>query len=417
MSDVGILTATHDGVRVELRRDLRWHDGERVSGVDVCATVDALHSDEHPNPVGARVGRWIRHCSVDPTDVMIAQLVLTDVSQPVSLQFPLLPAHLDGDLADPNHSLRKTPVGTGPWLAKTTVSPRRLVPHRGHPGVRPTLVISTAPTDPVLALAALTSGGIGGMPAVPAEWIPALREHPGLNLTAAPLNTAIYAALNPSLDANTRRSLKMAIHRDALCDDLVGTWPDAVQPPCQDITGPFRRDDDRYNQSVRAIEHTPVTSAGSLRVAIQSELEIDAVALGHWLVDAWAPMKLTVEIVPLQTLWTTSPAHRTGQWDVVIANLTPNDLTAHFGLDRPANWFNQTPPLDGLRHSPDPSTGRALHAAMEADPRWLFLVQIDAMAAWSPAHAPVWMTPWQGLNRAQDWGWFTGEVPGHRPHR
>ena len=170
--------------------------------------------------------------------------------------------------------------------------------------------------------------------------------------------------------------------RAPLCDDLVGTWPDAVQPPCQDITGPFRRDDARYNQSVRAIEHTPVTSAGSLRVAIQSELEIDPVALEHWLVDAWAPMKLTVEVVPLQTLWTTSPAHRTGQWDVVIANLTPTDLTAHFGLDGPANWFNQTPPLDGLLHSSDPSTGRALHAAMEADPRWLFLVQIDAMAAW-----------------------------------
>ena len=43
MSGVGLLTATRDGVRVELRRDERWHDGERVSGVDVCAIVVRTH--------------------------------------------------------------------------------------------------------------------------------------------------------------------------------------------------------------------------------------------------------------------------------------------------------------------------------------------------------------------------------------
>ncbi len=416
-SAIGQITTSDVGLTLQVRRDLRWHDGTRASGEDVCATIAALHSETHPNPVGQRRGRWVRHCQVDPSNPQVARLVLTDGANERALSFPLLPAHLSGDLSDPNHSLSHSPMGTGPWLQKSQGVTRRLSPHRSHSGARPTILLSVAPEDDALALSALTSGGVDGMTQIRPGWVSELRADPHLRLTPSPLSTAIYAAMNPRLDVDTRVALTAAVDRAKLCGDLVGTWDGAVQHPCLPTTGPYRREDSRYNQVEHPVDHLPLAITGPLRVAIQAELEIDAASVGSWLKQTWAPMDLTVEITPLQRLWNLPSEERTDQWDVVIANLAPDDLPAHFHADGPANWFGQVVPIDVAPDTANASSGRALHAALDRDTRWLFLVQLDGMSAWSTAHTPVWMTPWSGLARARDWGWFSAEAPDRRPRR
>ena len=117
-----ILTDVHwsaGQVQVEVRPGTRFHDGRKVTASHLCQTVDVLKRS--PSDLSARIGPLIRDCSADPKHPRRATLELSVASDdPMwgALAFPLLPTHLEGDLAEPNHPLAHEPNGTGPWRAK-----------------------------------------------------------------------------------------------------------------------------------------------------------------------------------------------------------------------------------------------------------------------------------------------------------
>jgi peptide/nickel transport system substrate-binding protein len=107
-----------DGKRwtVQLREDVRWHDGEPVTADDVAFTIRTLQDPAYTGPAGAS---WdgVSVAAIDDRTVSFSlDTPLAGFLQ--ALTQPIAPAHLLGDVpveSLPDHPIGRQPIGSGPF--------------------------------------------------------------------------------------------------------------------------------------------------------------------------------------------------------------------------------------------------------------------------------------------------------------
>lgn len=407
-SPIAEITGFEDGrVTLQLRRDIKWHDGERLTSEDVCATVDAVRSRTAITPLGARIGTKIQHCAAADDWTAVIRLSETALPEPLSfLQFPVLPAHL-GELTEPDHPISTAPVGTGPWKA-----------HEAKGGwiYTPVNANHHASGRPELRLVPVAEGadleGVDGWPRLPSDQVGDLRGREGWKLVPYPLDVVVTVALDasepPLSDPGLREALDAALDRPALCETLVGSWPDAQAPPCRPTVSPFAARTKATNHGVPLPEHSPLGGdGGPLTVAIQAELEVDPDALCEQLTSMWAPWSVSCEVVPLGELVRIDALDRRKRWDAVVSQRLPAtvDLAPELSMQGRLNWFSiaDDQVLEDLARE-GVEGKRLLHATLADQRPLLPLFELSAMSAWRTGFDPIWMTPTNGLGSMARWG-------------
>lgn len=405
-------------VTLTLRADLRWHDGERFGPADVCATVAALRDRAAPTPLGTRLGHRLGHCAVDPLDPNGVVVHLADTSEPdplAPLAFPVLPAHL-APLGAPDHVLATSPIGTGAWRAHRAadgvIYTPTGAPHA--PAGLPQLRLVPLPTDPDDRERGWRSSGPQGWPRLPADEVTAHRDRPDVALVPYPLDVVLVAHLDasepPLSDPDARRALDQALDRARLCNELVGSWPDAVAPACRPSTGPFLARSEGRNADVGAVPPTPVVTDAprDLVVAIPTHLDVDPTRLGELLAAQWSPHRVVVEPVPVAELLRLTPDERRRRWAVIVDTRLPanDDLTPELAVSGGRNWFALADPELLTALSDRSADGLRTQHALLADRRPLVpLIELHtSLSAWSSGLSPVWLTPTDGLGAIERWG-------------
>jgi len=383
-------------VQLQVEPGSRFHDGVRVDGAHICQTIAALKRSR--SVLGARISPKIRGCIRDPKQprvVTIELSVVEDGPQWDALAFPLLPTHLDGDLAAPDHPIAEQPIGTGPWSA----SPHPLGIHYTAQGDDPALelrVIPEAETIPRL----LRTGAIHGWPDVPGGWVDDLRTMPEVRLHAYPMRLLLGLAVNTNTLSQPQQRAALQPSGEGLCQRASTPPPDAP-PTCRPATGPFHLEHPGRNQAV----HPPPKGATPthIRVLVPTDLDWRASVLTDALEKEWSTSQVEIESMSTSQ-WLALPTEEVRRrWDIVVVQrfADDRDLGPWLGPNGRLNPFRFCPPdvQSVLRDGSD----RELHATHADAMTHLWWVQRDGISAWSSRFSSIWMTPVDGLGALVDW--------------
>lgn len=406
-----------DGViELRLRDGIRWHDGARFTGRDVCHTVQALRDPRSTAPLARRLRPSLQGCTTQPADPLRVEIALPEqgATDPRAwLDFPLIPAHL------PESSLATTPIGTGPLRAAFDGRAWRFSafdnPHH-QPKIRAMRL--EALSHPAARVAALLAGGVGGLPEVPVAALPEVRASENVGLHFYPRgewwSVVVDTRAAPLSDPRVREALDLLLDREALVAELIGVDPDRA-PPVTRISGPLP---DRWaNRGVPLPSPDPSRAEALLLEAGLAQVE------GRWTLDD-APVTLRIgapEALPLpadqvlaaferqwsafQVETTVLPTARFQQealagelegLDLLIVawDLGPDGVSAPFHSRGPGtgtwNVFHHADPaLDGLLDRVGRAEGmdrraawHELHAHLADTRPHLFLWRLDAWSAW-----------------------------------
>jgi len=101
---------------IELRTDVRWHDGQTLKAADVVFTIEAMKDRGTASSEAARAA-WIASATETGSSTVELTFVDPEFAPQDKLHFKILPSHLfSGPTVARSHSFRTRPVGTGPWV-------------------------------------------------------------------------------------------------------------------------------------------------------------------------------------------------------------------------------------------------------------------------------------------------------------
>lgn len=218
------------GLRLSLRRDVRWHDGVPTTAADVVWTLERARDPAVAYPRAGDLRRLVSVTAIDSFTVDLrfdgAQPVFPDVLTDLAL----LPSHLLADLAPErlrDAPFNRAPVGNGPFEFVAYRPNQRWEFRRhegfpaalGRPGIEGLVVVVV--DEPATKLAALTSGELdfAGISPAHAEFV---RDNPSLRVVDYPIALTYGVVFNlrrpPFADARVRRALSRAIDRQRIVD-------------------------------------------------------------------------------------------------------------------------------------------------------------------------------------------------------
>jgi peptide/nickel transport system substrate-binding protein len=276
-----------------LKPNLRWHDGEALTGGDVAWTLGALVAADFPGSA-LLVEPW-RGVDVTTvgTDTLRFTLPAPDASFPENTTLGILPRHIWGDVkaGDMARSeLNRTPVGSGPWRyaglripgvddaiagdnVQQTPAPALVEAQEG-------VVLEPNPYGqagglqvsriwfrqyPTLgaAITAFKQGEVHGLGHVPTDRLAEVAEVDGAEVhtqTLARYNMMMVNVASPLLDrVETRQALEFAIDREA----VAAAQRDGSLP----AHSPVQAHSWAYNGSITARAYDPAQSERLLDAA------------------------------------------------------------------------------------------------------------------------------------------------------
>ncbi len=233
-------TISEDGLNYsfELRDDVRWHDGEPVTIEDVVFTFHLLQRDDFPAPDHLR--KFWQSITISPTNDTKIEYLLPQPYSPFldATTRGILPAHLldnvpVSDVSE--HSLNRSPIGTGPfmvapgsdWLEDGFL---RLVPNPNYwrSGTRIELLEFHFFPNNTSLLQAFGSGDIQAVTILHDPNIASLGSLPDIKIfsSAAPRFTQLIFNMtdsaNPAIRSLAiRQGIAQALDRNALIDQAV----------------------------------------------------------------------------------------------------------------------------------------------------------------------------------------------------
>ncbi len=99
---------------IDLRDDVKWHDGVPFTAADVVFTIEAMKNPATASPESGRVA-WIRSVRADGSSRVVLEFDEPQHAPQDKLHFKILPAHrFQGTVISRNDPFRNQPVGTGP---------------------------------------------------------------------------------------------------------------------------------------------------------------------------------------------------------------------------------------------------------------------------------------------------------------
>lgn len=231
--------------RLKLRPGVRFHDGTPFDAEDVIFSLTrARHVPFSPASFAGRVAKIARMRAVDPLTVEIATTepapqLITDLATVF-----MIPSELGESVTTAEFNDGRAAIGTGPWRFVRWLRGDRLELERNpdYWGPRPQferVTIRFIVSD-AARVAALLSGGVDLIDAVPPADLDGLRTHAELVLWQIPTVTFLYLGLdvardenpsiktmrgqtpqNPFKDLRVRQALATAIDRKLLIEKIL----------------------------------------------------------------------------------------------------------------------------------------------------------------------------------------------------
>ncbi len=227
---------------VDLRKDVKWHDGQPLTAADVVFTIKAI---QNPATRSSQFASWQGITVVAPSKYQVTfTLPATLAAFPGSLTVPILPEHLLGEL-DPEMirtaDYNTNPIGTGPFVMRVlrkTGDQQQLELNqneayfRGEPKLD-RFIIQTFKDDSSMkqALSEREITAAVGLNAVTSD---DLLSDKSIRVQNTPLYSGVYAffkTTNPVLsDVKVRSALATAVDRQAVLKLFNAQYPPLKTP-------------------------------------------------------------------------------------------------------------------------------------------------------------------------------------------
>jgi peptide/nickel transport system substrate-binding protein len=265
----------------ELRRDVRWHDGELTSARDVVFTFERVLDPASGYPNADFFSSWTGVTAVDSFTVRVSFDAHADPLAGVPF-LPIMPAHLLDSI--PPERMRqaafnKRPVGNGPFRFTEYRANDRWVfdanpDFPGELGGRPYLdrIVWRVVPDPTAQIAEITTGAADVVLTPPSTDYPRLVRQEGLRGIDRPSRQYAMIIWNgrvrPLDDARVRHALTLAIDRAQIVETLRGGYGRVAVGP----VAPFHWS---FDDSLEPLPFDPDSARTVLRAAGLADLNGD----------------------------------------------------------------------------------------------------------------------------------------------
>jgi peptide/nickel transport system substrate-binding protein len=280
-------------LKVVLKKGIKWHDGKPLTAKDVCFTIDAMLNTKTASPIAKPYREAIRKegaCVVDNKEnsaTIAFKKIFHNPRERVG--FSVVPAHIfDSTTVSPDLEFSSRPVGTGPMKGSKG---RRAVTFtkvgNAHHDANIGSLSAQESVDPYVAIKTLINSGVQGVVSVSPALRPEVAASDDVALKSYDLRSWWYVAVNvnsenmPALrDRRVRQALNVALDRTELREFTVGVDPDAANPPCEFVSGPFVQSSPYYNRQIKIIEKS---DRGKVKELMKSAGAVDNA--GRWMMD------------------------------------------------------------------------------------------------------------------------------------
>lgn len=244
------------GVRLYLKKGIKWHDGQSMTAEDVCFTIDAMLDEGTPSPIAEKQRAVFSGCEAEKADVAVVKFTKVFHNPLNRLGFHVIPKHVFGETAiRPDHQFSNRPVGTG--AMKGSMGRRGVVFEKvknEHHDAKIAQMTLQEGNDPLVQVRTLLTNGVQGIIAVPPPYRADVSSSDELTLKSYDLRSWWFVAVNqekPYLnDKRVRQALNLLIDRTDLRQLSIGVKPGEQNSPCEFISGPFVQTSPYYNRSV-----------------------------------------------------------------------------------------------------------------------------------------------------------------------
>jgi peptide/nickel transport system substrate-binding protein len=282
-------------VKLELRTDVRWHDGEPLGPEDVCFTVAAMLDRRTPSQMAEPYRDVLAGCDVSEPD----HAAVIEFTRPVHdardwLSFLVVPAHAFATTAlQPDDRFSVQPIGTGPMQGRLA---RRQVMlesfdnphHQAH--IRSVRISEGG--DPYVQVRTTLSAGVHGMVSVAPPLRADIAASNDVALKSYDLRSWWFVAVDtrsgPLADVRIRQALDRSLDRNELRELTVGVDPHDPNPPVELVSGPFVPYSAYYNRTVQPRPHADLDDVRQLMEAAGATQQA-----GRWLLDG-KPIELRI---------------------------------------------------------------------------------------------------------------------------
>ena len=254
------------GATLQLRTDVRWHDGSPFTADDVVFTIRAMQDPGTLSPEGARVG-WIS--TVEATGAHTVRLTFDrPQASPIDrLHFKILPAHaFKGTAIGRNDPFHTRPIGTGPFRFERFESDHSVTMSAAEGSSRPSEslqeLIMREVSDKSYQAKLLLYESVEALVRVLPRDLAILQADRNIELYPYQTNSWWYVGFNqrvqPWDDASVREAVSLLIDARGLLAP-VGTG--------EPVSGPYVPSSPYYNHDVPVKQRDPSRAAELLRGA------------------------------------------------------------------------------------------------------------------------------------------------------
>ena len=427
------LSDDHREMVIQLRSDVKWHDGKPLTAADVVFTIEAMKNKGTLSTEAGRVA-WIEKATAEGTSTLRLRFVRPEASPEDQLYFKILPAHaFDGPAVSRSDPFRTEPVGTGPYEVTrynedNSISLARFEGYRTAVGL-PEIVMREV-SDKNYQAKLLLYESLEALVRVLPRDLAVLQNNRKIELYPYQTNSWWYLGFNernaPFEDARVRKALSMLIDIEDLLAP-VGTG--------ELVTGPFVRSSPFYNHDVPAYAEDEaaasalLTEAGytrtdgawtrggkplTLRLAAHKSIETSQEVVIN-LQSQWAAAGVSVKVDFLDEAGWKARVWNERDFDVLLSQWSfdrNEDVREQFHSRGSRNFVGYSSPevdalLDQARDALDPQEKkaalRAVHARVHDDAPMIFLWSLDSYSAMNTRVRDVVIHPFYFFSWVRDW--------------
>lgn len=428
------LAADRKSMTIDLRTDVKWHDGDAFSAKDVVFTVNAMKDAGTASTESGRVA-WISSIAADGDSRVKITFTGEEWAPDEKLHFKILPSHkFTSTTIKRTDPFRTQPIGTGPFRLTSfngdnSISLMRFDSWHGTAGLAEIAMREVADTNYQAKL--LMYESLEALVRVLPRDIAALKADRKVELYPYQTNSWWYVGFNMKQPRFQDLLVRQAIHRMVDAKGLlepVGTG--------DLVTGPFVPSSPFYNHDVLPLGADPTASKTLLESAgytLQGR---------QWMDKAGQPLKIRLTApegsdvaqdvvinlqsqLQMQGLSVEPEFLGSAEWKQRIWKDRDFDLiVSQWSFDRNEDIYEQfhskgtrnftsynSAEVDGLldqaRTAPDPQQKRALlrqvHSTIAREDPMVFLWTLDSYSALSTKVKNVVIHPFYFFTWADDW--------------
>jgi peptide/nickel transport system substrate-binding protein len=337
-----------------LRKDVVFHNGDKLTSKDVKATFDRIMDKATASPKAKEFGAI---AAIETPDDFTVVLKLKEPASPLLASLASgWGAILPKSLIDSGHDFGAQPVGTGPFELKEWVRDSRIVLTKnknywmkGHPKLDE--IIMYIIPERAVAVQGLISGQLDVAYIIDKDDLPLLEASPDVKIEKSMTSLILVMSINCSnpvlQDLRVRQAINLAIDKQKVLDVAygggkpIGTFMDYGNAYYKDFTALYPYDPEKAR---KLLAEAGVGRDTVFEMSLPQNYELHVKA-GEMYQDMLTKVGLNVKIKLVD--WSTwiSDVYRAAKYDLTVightGKLDPDGTLAGYGTkDRYVRWIN-----------------------------------------------------------------------------